>query len=58
MPSKALEKRVCFHGGSVLGTTGVGSFPRALERRVKLLFIRRTLVEEFERHVKEGTGNE
>jgi hypothetical protein len=24
---------------------------------VKFLFSRRTLIEEFERHVKEGTGN-
>jgi hypothetical protein len=38
---------------------GGRSFPRAFERRVKFLFIRRTLVEEFERHVKKAleTGN-
>jgi hypothetical protein len=33
------------------------SFPRAFEKRVKLLFIRRIFIEEFERHVREDSGN-
>jgi hypothetical protein len=34
------------------------SFPEAFEKREKFSFlIRRTFIEEFERHVKEGCGN-
>jgi len=44
MLSKALEMGVRFHGGPVLGNMGGCSFPRAFERRVKFLFIRRTLM--------------
>jgi hypothetical protein len=36
---------------------GGRSFPRAFKIRVKYIFIRRTFIEEFERHVKEGSGN-
>jgi len=35
--SKALEMGVCFHKGLILGNMGGCSFPRAFERRVKLL---------------------
>jgi hypothetical protein len=56
MPSKALEVGVCFHRGPVLGNMGGRSFPGAFERR-ETFFIRRTFIEEFERHVKEGCGN-
>jgi len=38
------------------GTWG-HSFPRAFKRRVKFLSIRRIFIEEFERHVGEGSGN-
>jgi hypothetical protein len=55
--SKALEMGVCFHRGPVLGNIGVRSFPRAFESRVKFLYIRRPFIEEFERRVKEGSGN-
>jgi hypothetical protein len=37
------------------GTWG-RSFPRAFERRVKFPFIRR-IFEEFERHIRQGSGN-
>jgi hypothetical protein len=49
----------CFCRGPVLGNLGGCSFPRAFERRVKLLFIRKIqiLIEEFERHVREDSGN-
>ena len=57
MPIKALEMGVCYHRGLVLGNMEGRSFPRAFERRVKHLLIRRTFIEEFERHVKEGSGN-
>ena len=57
MPNEALERGICFHRGPVWGNMGGRSFPRAFERRVKFLFIRRTFIEEFERHVKEGSGN-
>jgi hypothetical protein len=43
-------------GAPFWGTWGC-SFHRAFERRVKFLYIRRTIIEEFKRHVKEGTGN-
>jgi hypothetical protein len=47
---------VCVHGGPVLGNMAGRSFPRAFERRVKFIFIKQTLTEEFKRHVKEGSG--
>jgi hypothetical protein len=59
LSSKALGMGVCVHGGPVLGNMAGCSFPRAFKRRVKFIivfFIRRTLTEEFKRHVKEGTG--
>ena len=43
--------------GPVLGNMEGHSIPRAFERRVKFLFIRRTFIEEFKRHVKEDSGN-
>jgi len=57
MPSKDLEMGVLFHRCLVLGNMEGRSFPRAFERRTKYLFIRRTFTEEFERHIKEGSGN-
>jgi hypothetical protein len=54
--SKALEMGICFHRGPILGNIGGCSFPRAFKRRVKFLFIRRIFIEEFKRHVKEGSG--
>jgi len=56
MLSKALEMRVCFHGGSVLGNMGGSSFPRAFERRVKISFYQENFYEEHGRQVKEGSG--
>jgi len=56
MLSKALEMGICIHRDSVLANMEGSSFPRAFERRVSF-FIKRTFVEKFERHVKEGTGN-
>jgi len=53
---KSLEMGVCFHRGPVLGKMGGRSFPRASERRVKFLFIRRTFMRNS-RHAKEGSGN-
>jgi hypothetical protein len=44
-------------GAPFWGPLGGRSFPRTFERSVKFIFIKRTLVEEFERLVKEGTGN-
>jgi hypothetical protein len=38
------------------GTWGC-SFLSAFERRVKFLFIRRIFIEEFKRHVREGSGS-
>jgi hypothetical protein len=37
---------------------GGHSFPRAFERRMRFLFISRIFIEEFERHVREASGNE
>ena len=56
MSNETLERGVCFHRVSVLGNMGGRSFPRAFERRVKFIFIRRIFIEEFDRHVKEGSG--
>jgi hypothetical protein len=42
--NEQLEMGIHFHGGPVLGKVGERSFPRAFERRVKFLFIRRTLM--------------
>jgi len=56
MLSKALEMGICFHRDSSLGNMGGHSFPRAFDRSVNF-FIKRTSVEEFERHVKESSGN-
>jgi len=53
---KALEMGVCFHSDSILGNMVGCSFPRAFERSVSF-FIKRIFIEEFERHVKEGSGN-
>jgi hypothetical protein len=36
---------------------GGSSFPRAFERKVEFILIGRTLIEIFERHVTEGSGN-
>jgi len=44
MLAKALEVGVCFQRVPVLGNMGGRSFPRAFERRVKFLFIRRTVM--------------
>jgi hypothetical protein len=41
----------------ILGSMGGCSFPRVFERRVRFLFIRRNFIAEFQRHVKEGSGN-
>jgi hypothetical protein len=43
MISKAAEMDVCFHRVPVLGNMVGRSFPRVFERRVKFLFIRRTV---------------
>jgi hypothetical protein len=43
MLAKALEMGVCLHRVPVLGNMGGRSFPRAFERRVKFLFIRKTV---------------
>ena len=48
MLSKALEMGICFHRDPVLGNMG---------GEISFFFIRRTFIEEFERHVKEGAGN-
>jgi len=56
MLSKALEMGICFRGGPVLGNMGGLSFPRDFERRVSF-FSEELFIEEFERHVKEGSGN-
>jgi hypothetical protein len=42
--NEQLEMGFHFHGGPVLGDMGECSFPRAFQRRVKFLFIRRTLM--------------
>jgi hypothetical protein len=57
MPSRALEICVCFHRGPVLGEHGGTLLSWAFERREKFLLIRGNLIEEFEGHVKEGSGN-
>ena len=57
MLSKALEMGVCFHGSPVLGNMGGRSFPGAFERWEKFIFLLGKFYEEFERHVKEGSGN-
>jgi hypothetical protein len=44
--SKALEMRVCFHRGPVLGNMEGCSFPRAFERGVKFHF-NQNFYEEF-----------
>jgi hypothetical protein len=44
-----LVSRSVEHGGR--------SFSRTFERRVKFLFYQQKFYEEFERHVKEGSGN-
>jgi hypothetical protein len=54
MPSKDLEIGICFHRSPVLGKMR-GSFPRAFERRLKFL-LNRSFIEEFNRHVTEGSG--
>ena len=45
-------------GAPLLGNMGGRSFHRAFERREKIsFFIRRTFIEDYKRHVKEGCGN-
>jgi hypothetical protein len=58
MLNKVLEMGVCFHRGPVFGNMVGRSFPTAFKRRVRFFFIRRTFIEEFGKHVKEGCGNE
>jgi hypothetical protein len=41
---RRLWKWTCFHKDLVLGNMGGRSFPRALERRLQFLFIRRTFM--------------
>ena len=38
MLSKALERGVCFHRGTVMGNKGGGSFPKAFDRREQFIF--------------------
>ena len=57
MLNKALEMGACFHRGPVLGNMEGRYFLRAFDRKVKFLFIRKTLIGEFDRHVTEGRGN-
>jgi hypothetical protein len=54
--SFSLEMGVCFHSGLVLGNMGGRSFPSAFERMVNF-FYQGNFYEEFERHVREGSGN-
>jgi len=58
MLSKALELGACFHRGPVWGENG-GNVPflRPPKKRVKFTFIKRTLIDEFERNVKGSFGN-
>ena len=44
MLRKALEMAVSFHGDPIFGNMGGRSFPMAFKRRVKFLFIKRTLM--------------
>ena len=54
---KALEIDVCFHRGPVLGNMEGRSFLRAFKIRMNYLFYQENFYKEFERHVKEGSGN-
>jgi hypothetical protein len=57
MLSKALKIGICFHRGPILGNMGGRSFPGAFQRGEKFLLLLGEFYEEFERYVKEGSGN-
>jgi hypothetical protein len=47
----------CFHRGPTLKTMGGRCFPDAFKRMVRFNFYQGTFIEEFQRYVKEGSGN-
>jgi len=57
MAIKALEMGVCFHKVPVLGNMRGGGAAFLGPSREGWSFFRRTFIEGFERHVKEGFGN-
>ena len=57
--AKVLEMGICFHTGPFWGTWGGRSSPRAFDRRVKFLFLRRIFMRNSRNMLKKvlKTGN-